>query len=151
MDMLRTALRGLHELLPRLQGQVSEHDMWQSIENELAAADQDVDRGSVEAMQDFQLHWSAVKLQITPLWHANPEATWVIKSKKFWDEFETIFQDAADASSRANQLRRKYVMFRLEALTQFYQVDKALDTLCGEIVEIGKPLNALLREIPNAG
>jgi hypothetical protein len=151
MDMLRTALRGLHELLPRLQGQVSEHDMWQGIENELAAADQDVDRGSVEAMQDFQLHWTAVKLQITPLWHANPQATWVIKSQKFWDEFETIFQDAADASSRANQLRGKYERFRLEALTQFYQVDKALDTLCGEIVEIGKPLNALLREIPNAG
>src|SRR5438128_6530814 len=139
MDMLRTALRGLHELLPRLQGQVSEHDMWQSIENELAAADQDVDRGSLDAMQDFQLHWKAVKLRIAPLWHANPQAPWVIKSQKFWDEFETIFQDVAAASSRVNQLRQRYNSFRLEALSQFYRVDNALDTLCGEIVEIGKP------------
>jgi hypothetical protein len=151
MDVLRSALQGLHELLPRLQGQVSEHDMWQSIENELAAADQDVDRGSLDAIQDFQLHWTAVKLGITPLWHANPQAPWVIKSQKFWDEFETIFQDGTDASSRANQLRQRYNTFRFEALTQFYRVDNALDTLCGEIVEIGKPLNALLREIPNAG
>jgi len=151
MDVLRSALQGLHELLPRLQGQVSEHDMWQSIENELAAADQDVDRGSLDAMQDFQLHWKAVKLRIAPLWHANPQAPWVIKSQKFWDEFETIFQDVAAASSRVNQLRQRYNSFRLEALSQFYRVDNALDTLCGEIVEIGKPLNALLREIPHVG
>lgn len=151
MDVLSGAVRGLHELLPRLQGQVSEHDMWQSIENELAAADQDVDRGSLDAMQDFQLHWKAVKLWITPLWHANPQAPWVTKSQKFWDAFETIFQDVADAPSRAPQLRQRYNMFRLEALARFYQVDHALDTLSGEIVEIGKPLNALLREIPNAG
>jgi len=151
MDMLRTALRGLHELLPRLQGQVSEHDMWQSIENELAAADQDVDRGSLDALQHFQLHWTAVKLRIAPLWHANPQAPWVIKSQKFWDEFETIFHDVASASSRANQLRQRYSMFRLEALARFYQVDNALDTLSDEIVEIGKPLNALLREIPHVG
>jgi hypothetical protein len=151
MDVLRSALQGLHELLPRLQGQVSEHDMWQSIENELAAADQDVDRGSLDAMQDFQLHWKAVKLRITPLWHANPQAPWVTKSQKFWDAFETIFQDVAEAPSRAPQLRQRYNMFRVEALSRFYQVDSALDTLSGEIVEIGKPLNALLREIPNAG
>src|SRR5262249_11440043 len=69
--------------------------MWQSIENELAAADQYIDRGSLDAMQDFQLHWKAVKLMITPLWHANPQAPWVTKSQKFSDAFETIFQDAA--------------------------------------------------------
>jgi hypothetical protein len=151
MDMLRTALRGLHELLPRLQGQVSEHDMWQSIENELAAADQDVDRGSVEAMQDFQLHWTAVKLGITPLWHANPQAPWVIKSQKFWDEFEIIVRAALDASVNTDQLRQRYGFFRREVLAQFYKVDSALNTLCSEIIEIGKPLNALLKEIPNAG
>jgi hypothetical protein len=151
MEVLSGALRGLHELLPRLHGQVSEHDMWQSIENELAAADQDVNQGSSDAMQDFHLHWTAVKLKITPLWCANPQAPWVIKSQKFCDAFETIFQDVADASSRANQLRQRYNMFRLEALSQFYRVDNTLDTLCGEIVEIGKPLNALLSEIPNAG
>jgi hypothetical protein len=151
VDALTSALQGLHELLPRLQGQVSEHDMWQSIENELAAADQDVDRGSLDAMQEFQLHWEAVKLMITPLWHANPQAPWVAKSQKFLDAFETILQNVADAPSRAHQLRQRYNMFRLEALARFYQVDNALDTLSGEIVEIGKPLNALLREIPNAG
>ena len=112
MNVLSSSLRGLHELVPRLQGQVSEHDMWQNIENELAAADQDVDRGSLDAMQDFQLHWKAVKLRITPLWHANPQAPWVIKSQKFWDAFETTFQDIADAPSRANQLRQRYNMFR---------------------------------------
>ena len=115
MDVLRSALQGLHELLPRLQGQVSEHDMWQSIENELAAADQDVDRGSLDAMQDFQLHWKAVKLRITPLWHANPQASWVTIQQKFWDEFETIFQDVADAPSRAHQLRQRYKMFRIRS------------------------------------
>jgi hypothetical protein len=151
VDALSSALHGLHELLPRLQGQVSEHDLWQSIENELAAADQEVDRGSLDAMQDFQLHWKAVKLMITRLWHANPQAPWVTKSQKFSDAFETILQDVADAPSRAHQLRQRYNMFRLEALARFYQVDNALDTLSGEIVEIGKPLNALLREIPNAG
>src|SRR5262245_50831467 len=151
MDVLSSALHSLHELLPRLQGQVSEHDMWQSIENELAAADQYIDRGSLDAMQDFQLHWKAVKLRIAPLWHANPQAPWVTKSQKFSDAFETIFQDVAEAPSRADQLRQRYNMFRLEALARFYQVDNALDTLSGEIVEIGKPLNALLREIPNAG
>src|SRR5262249_13956745 len=148
VDPLRSALRALHELLPRLLGQVSEHDMWQSIENELAAADQDVDRGSLDAMQDFQLHWKAVRLRITPLWHANAQAPWVTKSQKFWDEFETIFQNAADASSRVNQLRQRYNMFRLEALARFYQVASALDTLCDEILKIGKPLNALLRGVP---
>jgi hypothetical protein len=151
VDMLRSALRGLHELFPRLKGLVLEHDIWQSIENELAAAEQDVDRGSLEAMQDFQFHWKVVKLKITPLWHAHPQAPWVTKSQKFLDACETIFQDVADAPSRANQLRQRYSMFRLEALAQFYQVDNALDTLCGEIVEIVKPLNALLKEIPNAG
>src|SRR6516165_7024244 len=151
MDVLSSALHSLHELLPRLQGQVSEHDMWQSIENELAAADQYIDRGSLDAMQDFQLHWKAVKLRITPLWHANPQAPWVTKSQKFSDAFETVFQDVAEAPSHADQLRQRYSMFRLEALARFYQVDNALDTLSGEIVEIGKPLNALLREIPNAG
>ena len=124
--------------------------MWQSIENELAAADQYIDRGSLDAMQDFQLHWKAVKLRIAPLWHANPQAPWVTKSQKFSDAFETIFQDVAEAPSRADQLRQRYNMFRLEALAQFYQVNNALDTLCGEIVEIVKPLNALLKEIPNA-
>jgi hypothetical protein len=151
MEVLNSALQSLHELLPRLQGQVSEHDMWQSIENELAAADQYIDRGSLDAMQDFQLHWKAVKLRIAPLWHANPQAPWVTKSQKFSDAFETIFQDVAEAPSHADQLRQRYNMFRLEALARFYQVDNALDTLSGEIVEIGKPLNALLREIPNAG
>jgi hypothetical protein len=151
MDVLNSALQSLHELLPRLQGQVSEHDMWQSIENELAAADQYIDRGSLDAMQDFQLHWKAVKLRIAPLWHANPQAPWATKSQKFSDAFETIFQDVAEAPSHADQLRQRYNMFRLEALARFYQVDNALDNLSGEIVEIGKPLNALLREIPNAG
>jgi hypothetical protein len=151
MDVLNSALQSLHELLPRLQGQVSEHDMWQSIENELAAADQYINRGSLDAMQDFQLHWKAVKLRIARLWHANPQATWVTKSQKFSDAFETIFQDVAEAPSHADQLRQRYNMFRLEALARFYQVDNALDNLSGEIVEIGKPLNALLREIPNAG
>ncbi len=151
MEVLRNALRGLHELLPRLQGQVSEHDMWQNIENELAAADQDVDRGSPEAMQDFQLHWKAVKLRIAPLWLANPQATWVIKSQKFWDEFEIIVRAALDASVNTDQLRQRYGFFRREVLAQFYKVDSALNTLCSEIIEIGKPLNALLKEIPNAG
>ncbi len=151
MEVLRNALRGLHELLPRLQGQVSEHDMWQNIENELSAADQDVDRGSPEAMQDFQLHWKAVKLRIAPLWLANPQATWVIKSQKFWDEFEIIVRAALDASVNTDQLRQRYGFFRREVLAQFYKVDSALNTLCSEIIEIGKPLNALLKEIPNAG
>jgi hypothetical protein len=150
VDMLRSALRGLHELFPRLKGQVLEHDIWQSIEQELSAADRDVDRGSLEAMQEFQFHWKAVKLKITPLWHANPQERWVTRSQKFSDAFEMIFQDVAEAPSRADQLRQRYNMFRLEALAQFYQVNNALDTLCGEIVEIVKPLNALLKEIPNA-
>ena len=115
MEVLSRALRGLHDLLPRLQGQVSEHDMWQCVENELAAADQDVERGSLDAMQDFQLHWKAVKIGITPLWHANPQAPWVTKSQKFWDAFETIFQDVADAPSRAHQVRQRYKIFRIRS------------------------------------
>jgi hypothetical protein len=75
----------------------------------------------------------------------------VTKSQKFSDAFETVFKDVAEAPSHADQLRQRYNMFRLEALARFYQVDNALDTLSGEIVEIGRPLNALLREIPNAG
>jgi len=149
--MLRSALRGLHELLPRLKGQVFEYDIWQSIENELSAADQDVDRGLLEAMQGFQFHWKAVTLKITPLWHATPHALWVIKSQRLWDEVETIFQDVAEAPSRADQLRWRYNPFRLEALARFYKVYDDLDTLSKEILEIVKPLNALLKEIPNVG
>jgi hypothetical protein len=75
----------------------------------------------------------------------------VIKSQKFWDEFEIIVRAALDASVNTDQLRQRYGFFRREVLAQFYKVDSALNTLCSEIIEIGKPLNALLKEIPNAG
>ena len=81
------------------------------------------------------------------LWRANPEATWVSNSKKFATEYEQAVPAGAGMPAGGNQLRRSYNNFRREALFQFYKVDSALNALCGEIVAIGRPLNALLGEI----
>src|SRR2546428_13175042 len=102
-------------------------------------------------MHAVQLHMNAVKLSNAPLCVSYPQATWVIKSQKILDEFEIIVLAALDSSVNTDQLRQRYGFFRREVLAQFYKVDSALNTLCSEIIEIGKPLNALLKEIPNAG
>lgn len=136
---LDSGLRALQDLFPRLRGQVSEHDLWQEIENELWSADQAMEAPSAASLQDFALHWEKMKPLVDTLCRASPQEAWVINLQKFSAQFEP-----PDDTTR---IRIAYGRFRNQALLQFSRVDLALKSLCGEVLRLGQPLNSLLSEV----
>jgi hypothetical protein len=137
------ALQSLQNLLPRLRGAVAEHDRWQSIENELWAADQSMEQGPEPQVEEFKANWGRARPLIEVLQSRDPEADWVKNSKKFADEVDVALP--ADIT----RARINYGRFRNEALLQFSRVDGVLSALCAEIVELGKPLRDLLKKVPD--
>ncbi len=82
-----------------------------------------------------------MKPLIDALSEASLGAPWVVNARKFASQL--------DPAGDLNLARIVYGRFRNETLLQFYRVDTALKALCGEILEIGRPLNSLLSEVPN--
>jgi hypothetical protein len=145
--VLGLAFLALQDLLPRLRGQVAQHNLWQETENQLAAADDDIGRGSVEDRKSFKLHWDAVTPMIDSLWALDPSKEWVTRSKRTRTAFEGAAGDPEKPITKEE--RDKYRSFRIGALDQFYRVDGALITLCGEVLKVSEPLKQLLESIPH--
>jgi hypothetical protein len=145
-DRIQSGLNSLRRLEPRLLGRVTEHRLWQEIENDLWLAEETLSQGSHDSWEEFRLLWERIKQQIGALSALEPDATWVKGLARHVATCDAACESTGPPADLVN-LRRTFGRYRLDALHQFYQVDLDLKSSCGEIVAIGRPLSDLLADV----
>jgi hypothetical protein len=150
VDHLESALNALQNLLPQLKGRVAEHKRWQTVENEFWGAEEFLDRGTPDAIEEFLLLWQTAKQMVQELRAIDPAANWAIEAGKFADKLDQDVPQDAQPESLTDKLpivRTNYGRFRHRVLDHFYRVDKVLKSQCEEILRLGEPLRSRLREV----
>ena len=150
VDQLENAHDALENLMPQLKGRVAEHKRWQRVENEFWGAEEFLDHGTADAIEEFSLLWQTVKQLVQELRAIDPAANWAIEAGKFADNVDQdVPQDGhlAALTDKLTAVRTNYGRFRYRVLDHFYRVDKLLKSQCEEILRLGEPLQSLLREV----
>jgi TIR domain len=143
-EALDSAKAKLESLWADVRGRVAAHNCWQDVEAALWGADDEFER-DLPALNDFKIYWRAANQKIQPLWDLDPLAGWVRKTRPRGEA-----TDAALAMTPIDLplVKRCYNKFREETLDQFFIVDNNLKTFCENILDLTKPLNAILIGLP---
>jgi hypothetical protein len=143
-EALDLAEANLESLWADVRGRVATHNRWQDVEAALWGADDEIERELPE-LNDFKIYWRATNHKLKALWDLDPLAEWVQKTRRFGDDI-----DAALVMTPVDlpRVKRSYNKFRGEALNRFFVIDKNLKNFCENILELSKPLNAMLIGLP---
>ncbi|MBP7692142.1 MAG: hypothetical protein KA764_09510 [Anaerolineales bacterium] len=120
-----------------LTRQVSQHDQWQLIDQELRLLDSAVDRGDTA---ELELSWADLKAK-AGLLYAGP-ATWAAGLRK-----DSAALDEALSAANPPKMKRAYRAYRRRAGERFFRVDVDLRELCEHLREVGAPLASVTRLI----
>jgi hypothetical protein len=138
---LQNAIHSLQSIQPELRERVAEHRQWQRIEKDFWYAEECIERGISDSIEEFSESWSAIKSQVDSLARAAPAADWAKTTKK-----RAALIDK-DLSTQVDSAMTNFKYFRETALYHFFQVNKALKAQCAEILKIRAPLRSLLDKV----
>jgi hypothetical protein len=113
----------LESLRCDLGGQISTHNRWQKVENQLWSADMRIEASPSNVSEEFRLYWENATSDIVPLWDLDPEADWVKSTRGFAGELNALL--AADPVDN-KAVAKKYRSFRKAAVDKFFKVDVSL-------------------------
>jgi hypothetical protein len=129
---LTDGMHALSVLAPRLAGLVAQHYEWQWIEKELVVAELQVGVRPTERL----LRWPQFKPRLLALCALDANGEWSQDLQARLAEWET---PVANGNSEG-----AFEVVRHLCLLRFFDVDAELDMLCGQLLLIAGPLNALL-------
>lgn len=129
-----TALGELDRLLSAL---VDDHDRWQALDVELRRIEASIEHDLLE----FEMSWPDVRKNCEGLYTGRQE-DWAVALKKESDSLDELLK-----ASNPARLRRGFRCYQRRVTDRFYRVDVKLKTLCGELRQIGAPLDAVLEVI----
>ncbi len=133
----------INMLRARLDGQVFEHNEWQIFSSQLNSAE-----GSAKYLpKDRMPNWTQFSVQILAMCTAHPDAGW---SQDLLERMQAWIA-AAPAAVNSQEDKRTaddaLAAFHRVCIYRFYNVDKDLVELCGQVTDIAKPLDTLLNAI----
>lgn len=117
---------------------IDEHDNWQRLDVELRRIEASLDHDLTE----LEMSWSDVRSRAEPLYASRAEE-WAIALK----EEGSALDNALSADINPVKVRRSFRSYQRHATYQFFQVDKELKELCGDLRQIGAPLASILEMI----
>jgi hypothetical protein len=130
-------LEALTRLDSGLKTLVSNHNIWQDVDDELRRVEANLGQDTGE----LELAWLDLKSMTDTLCHAN-EARWAVDLNQV-----SAALDSALATETPVKVRHLFRRYRSQAGQRFRQVDQELLTLCRELQKIGASLNLVLRII----
>jgi hypothetical protein len=129
-----TALADLNKLLGLL---VEDHQRWQMLEVEIRQAGNSIGND----LTNFEMSWVYIKSKADPLYMAMME-DWAMDLKK-----DGALVDEILKTNNSAKVSSKFRSYQRGVSRHFYQVDKDLKSLCGELSKIGTPLTTILEII----
>lgn len=138
VEIFETGLIALQKLNVMLDLLVKDHHKWQDLEVELRVAG-----GSIMIdLIDFEDSWGYIKNTKIPPLYGNIEDDWAMELKK-----ESALLDEFLKSKNSAKAGSKFRSYQRSVSRHFYQVDKDLKTLCGELSKVGIPLTTIMEII----
>jgi TIR domain len=141
VNLAKVKLESLHG---DLGGRVAVHNRWQDVENQLWSADNAIEGTPPTISEEFELLWENANSIIAPLWNLAPSAQWVVETRVFSAEVDALLK-ATPVNAQA--VKKKYQLFRKEAVKQFFEVDASLKSFCDQILDLGAPVDILLAQL----
>jgi hypothetical protein len=139
---VKAACDALTLLRPRLAGLIAEHSEWQVLNKGLAGVETNPGYRPEEKVN----RWAKVKDRLTALCGAFRADPW---SGELLDEIR-IWEEAA-ANGQADQGEVAASQLYASAANRFFDVDQDLLKLCGQLTDIGSPIEALLSTVSRLG
>jgi hypothetical protein len=134
----QTGVEAMEKIDQGLTLLINEHDYWQALDVELRRIDASLEHDLTE----LEMSWNDVKLKAEPLYVTRAEE-WANALKG-----ESAVLDASlSANNNPAKVRRSFRSYQRRASNQFFQVDKKLKALCGNLRQIGAPLASILEMI----
>lgn len=128
-------------LRARIDGLVAEHNEWNVLNGNLDGAERSTEHQPQARMPK---KWQQFSTKLTNLCAAYPAADWSVdlsqRLKAWIDATPTPKPDGAE-KSRGDSA---FVEFQRTCMYRFYDVDKELNSLCGQITQLAMPIDMLL-------
>lgn len=137
---LAEAAAALGNLTPRLNGILSDHKEWQLVDNSLHQIDTELRIGS--ALEQCSFLWSEVDKILGPILDRDRTGAWSQELRKLGKEFSDSF-----TTTNPEQVRGAFKRLHPRAMWYFFQADKDLKELSGELDEVGNKLRDILTEV----
>jgi len=136
-ESFKTGIDAFGTLDQALNIQVESHDNWQSLDIELRQMDATFDLQP----SSLEMYWPVIKSK-ADLLYVPPDEEWAIAIKRDSDNLDEAF-----TSNNPPMVRRAFRSYQRRVNNHFYLVDKELKNLCGNLRQIGVPLDSVLRMI----
>jgi hypothetical protein len=142
-DGIGRAAEALGMLSPRLNGILSDHKEWQLVDNTLRQIGTELKEES--GLETSGFLWSEATKVLDTLLDRDREAGWAVELRQLESTLNRSFvdQEIAAVQTAFNRLFPRTMWY-------FYQADKDLKVLSGELDKIGDKLRDILREVRNA-
>lgn len=143
-DQLREAATRLFLLHSEIETLLSEHDLWQQIDDKLWSAEDSLlfGGGREFELRSFSRLWPVVVERVTQI--AEPTAEWYVRVKQLADSFGAncpLPITLPIALVALDDFRE----FTSSARNQFYYIDSQLKNRCSRLTQIAEPLEELAR------
>jgi hypothetical protein len=141
-SQVKAAHGALTTLRPRLEGLIAEHGEWQVLNKALAGVETNPGFRPEEKVN----RWARVKERIAGLCRAFQAAPWsgeLINEIAKWEE--------AAAAGQSDQGEVAAGQVYASASNRFFDVDQDLLKLCGQLTDIGNPIEVLLSNLSRPG
>ena len=139
---VKAARDALTALRPRLEGLIAEHGEWQVLNKALAGVDTNPGYRPEEKVN----RWAKVKERLAALCRAFQAASW---SGELMEEVRKWEQAAAAGLADQGEVAAGQVY--ASAANRFFDVDQDLLKLCGQLTDIGSPIEDLLNNLARPG
>ena len=139
---VKSARDALTILRPRIEGLIEEHGTWQVLNKALAGVETNPGYRPEEKVN----RWAKVRERLTAICGAFQAAAW---SGELMDEIRKWEQVAA--AGQENQGEVAASQLYASAANRFFDIDQDLLNLCGQLTEIGSPIETLLSTLLRPG
>ena len=141
-SVFEEGVRSLEALGERLYALIIGHDYWQETDLTLKVIEDTINRSKdSEGLAELRLFWPVLQQRTETIFDITPDK-WV---KKFQEASRNL--DDALRTDNPTKIKGCFRSYRRQAEERFYQVDVTLNRLCGELRQIGEPINSILRLI----
>lgn len=139
-DGVGRAAAALGTLAPRLAGILADHKEWQLVDNALHQIDTEFRLGSDVTLGAYL--WAETDKLLGRMLDRDRAAPWAVELRDLAAALTTAFAAAAPAG-----VRPAFKRLLPRAMWYFYQADKELKALSGELDAVGDRLRDILREV----
>jgi hypothetical protein len=142
---LSNAIVALQHLIPDQMGLIAEHTDWQQVARDFWQADDALQIGNSDSLEEFQYHWDSLWNKIRTIIADDPKAPWATELNRQANDLFTF----PLTPPVPEHVKSRFGLFQRDAMFQFFKVDQSLHRQCNEIIKLGEPLQRLLKDASN--